>query len=267
MEDRVEMVGEYMNEHRVSFMGVPIDAMTLEQTVEHIIDRIQEGLPTQHVAINPGKIIRMMEDEEIREIVHQCEVISTDGVGVYWFSKMLGCPIPERVTGIDLMDKLLARAAHLGLKPYFLGAKQEVVEKSVAFYQKKYPTLEFAGFRNGYFSEGEERGIAEDIGRSGASMLFVAISSPKKEQFLGRWRDVINIPYVMGVGGSFDVISGTVQRAPKWMQRIGLEWSYRWMQEPKRMARRNLVDTPKFVALALASKWTGLEVPGVKPRG
>ena len=107
MEDRVEMVGEYMNEHRVSFMGVPIDAMTLEQTVEHIIGRIQEGLPTQHVAINPGKIIRMMEDEEIREIVHQCEVISTDGVGVYWFSKMLGCPIPERVTGIDLMDKLL----------------------------------------------------------------------------------------------------------------------------------------------------------------
>ena len=92
-------------------------------------------------------------------------------------------------------------------------------------------------------------------------MLFVAISSPKKEQFLGTWRSTINIPFVMGVGGSFDVVSGKVQRAPKWMQDAGLEWSYRWMQEPKRMAHRNLVDTPKFIALALISKLTGLGVP------
>ena len=92
-------------------------------------------------------------------------------------------------------------------------------------------------------------------------MLFVAISSPKKEQFLGRWRDVMNIPYIMGVGGSFDVVAGKVQRAPRWVQRMGLEWSYRWMQEPKRMIRRNLVDTPKFVILALSARITGLEVP------
>ena len=264
MDNRMEMDGEEMSEYRVSFMGVPIDAMTLEQTVQHVIERIEDGRSTQHVAINPGKIIRMMEDEEIRDIVHRCEVISTDGVGVYWFSKMLGCPIPERVTGIDLMDKLLQEASQRGLKPYFLGAKQHVVEKSVAYYQAKYPTLEFAGFRNGYFTQEEEKEIAADIGKSGASMLFVAISSPKKEQFLGRWREVINIPYVMGVGGSFDVVSGTVQRAPRWMQKVGLEWSYRWIQEPKRMARRNMIDTPKFVALALASKLTGLEVPAGK---
>jgi len=261
MEDYLGMEERDMKSNRIHFMGVPIDALTCDQTVALILERIEKGLPTQHMAINPGKIIRMMEDPEIRDIVRNCEVISTDGVGVYWFSKVLGEPIPERVTGIDLMDSLLGACANKGLKPYFLGAKQDVLERAVAFYQKKYPKLCFAGYRNGYFSADEEQQIAEDIGNSGASMLFVAISSPKKEQFLGRWRHVIDIPYVMGVGGSFDVVSGKVKRAPAWMQKIGLEWSYRWMQEPKRMARRNLVDTPKFVALALVSKVTGLEVP------
>ena len=266
MEDRMDLGEWYMKENRVSFMGVPIDALTLSETVELIVGRIESGLSTQHVAINPAKIIRMMEDEEIREIVHNCEVISTDGVGVFWFSKLLGCPIPERVTGIALMDSLLQKCAQKGLKPYFLGATEEVLEKAVAHYEQKYPQLEFAGYRNGYFSSAEEEAIADDIGSSGASMLFVAISSPKKEQFLGRWRHKIDIPFVMGVGGSFDVVAGKVQRAPIWMQRLGLEWSYRWIQEPKRMAHRNLVDTPKFVALALIAKYTGLEVPSASKK-
>ena len=107
----------------------------------------------------------------------------------------------------------------------------------------------------------EEEGIAKSIGEAKADMLFVAISSPKKEQFLGQWRDTINIPFCMGVGGSFDVIAGKVKRAPKILQKLGLEWTYRWKQEPKRMLRRNIVDTPKFLALVVINKLTGLEVP------
>ena len=246
---------------RINIMGVPVDALTMNQTIHKIMTHIQEGTPTQHMAINPAKVIRMMEDPNVRNGIRRCEIISVDGVGFYFASHFLGKPLPERVTGIDLMDNLLQEAAKRGLRPYFLGAKQEVVERAVQHYKQKFPALEFAGFRNGYFTPEEEENIAVTIGEAKADLLFVAISSPKKEQFLAKWRDTINIPFCMGVGGSFDVIAGKVKRAPKVLQRLGLEWTYRWKQEPRRMLRRNVVDTPKFVALVVINKLTGLEVP------
>ena len=242
-------------------MGVPVDALSMDETVDKIIDHIERGELLQHMAINPAKVVRMMEDPEIRKTVRRCEVISADGIGFVWASRLLGNPLPERVTGIELMDRLLAQAAQRQLKPYFLGAKEEVVTTAVAHYEKKHPNLSFAGYRNGYFKLEEEQDIADAIRDSGADMLFVAISSPKKEQFLGAWRDRLQVPYCMGVGGSFDVIAGKVDRAPEWMQKRGLEWSYRWIQEPRRMFRRNMIDTPKFLVLALANHLTGLEVP------
>jgi N-acetylglucosaminyldiphosphoundecaprenol N-acetyl-beta-D-mannosaminyltransferase len=246
---------------RIKIMGVPVDALSMDQTVDKIIGHIERGELTQHMAINPGKVVRMMEDPGVRKTVRRCEVISADGIGFVWASRFLGMPLPERVTGIELMDRLLQVASERGLKPYFLGAKEEVVVAAVEHYQQKHPELCFAGYRNGYFKPEEEAGIADAIRDSGADMLFVAISSPKKEQFLGGWRDRMQVPYCMGVGGSFDVIAGKVDRAPDWMQRYGLEWSYRWIQEPRRMLRRNVVDTPKFLALALTYRLTGLEVP------
>ena len=246
---------------RINFMGVPIDALSIEQTVAQVLTLIEQKQQAQHVCINAAKIIRMMEDPQVRQAIRRCEVISADGIGVVWMSRLLGCPLPERVAGIDLMDQLLRAAAKKRLRPYFLGAKAEVVEKAVAHYQQLLPDLQFAGWRDGYFSVEEEETIAKQIKEANTDMLFVAISSPKKEQFLGQWRDDMAVPFCMGVGGSFDVIAGKVQRAPLWMQKAGLEWSYRWLQEPRRMLRRNLVDNPKFVALAVAAKLTGLEVP------
>ncbi len=246
---------------RVNIMGVPVDALSMAETVDKIIEHIERGDQTQHMAINPAKVVRMMEDPEVRRTVRRCEVISADGIGFVWASRFLGKPLPERVTGIELMDRLMAQAAQRGLKPYFLGAKEEIVTAAVKHYQNKHPDLSFAGFRNGYFKQEDEQGIADGIRESGADMLFVAISSPKKEQFLGAWRDQMQVPYCMGVGGSFDVIAGKVDRAPEWMQKRGLEWSYRWIQEPRRMLRRNMVDTPKFLVLALTYRLTGLEVP------
>ena len=246
---------------RVNIMGVPVDALSMSETVDKIIGHIERGDQTQHMAINPAKVVRMMEDAEVRKTVRRCEVISADGIGFVWASRLLGNPLPERVTGIELMDRLMEQAAQRQLKPYFLGAKEEVVTAAVEHYQSKHPELLFAGYRNGYFKKEEEQSIADAIRESGADMLFVAISSPKKEQFLGSWRDRMHVPYCMGVGGSFDVIAGKVDRAPEWMQKRGLEWSYRWIQEPRRMLRRNMVDTPKFLVLALAYRLTGLEVP------
>jgi len=250
-----------MSNKRISFMGVPLDALSMDETVNSILDYIERGETVQHVAINAAKILRIIEDSDVRKTVRGCEVISADGIGIVWASKLMGQPLPERVAGIDLMDNLIVEAASRGLKPYFLGAKEEVVKQTVEHYQKRLPQLKVAGYRNGYFSNNEEKQIAEEIRDSGADMLFVAISSPKKEIFLGRWRKVIDISFCMGVGGSFDVKSGKVKRAPVLMQRMGLEWAYRWKQEPKRMFRRNIVDLPKFVAAVVAHRFLGLEVP------
>jgi N-acetylglucosaminyldiphosphoundecaprenol N-acetyl-beta-D-mannosaminyltransferase len=255
-----------MLKDRTEFMGVPVDAITMQQTIERIHQSIVSGEKIQHMAINTMIILRMVEDPEFMHTLSKCEVINADGIGVVMASKLLGHPLPERVTGIDLMEALIALAAKEGFKPYFLGAQEEVVQRTVSHYRQKYPKLEIAGYRNGYFKESDEQQIADDIRDSGADMLFVAISSPKKELFLGQWRDTMKVPFCMGVGGSFDVVAGKFKRAPEWVQRAGLEWAYRWKQEPRRMFRRNAVDMPKFVAMVLASKALGLEVPQPRTR-
>jgi len=164
---------------------------------------------------------------------------------------MLGTPLPERITGIDLMFGLLKRASEKNYSAYFLGAKSQVVEKVVEVVKKTYPDLRIAGYSDGYFSESEEYNVAEDINKSSADILFVAISSPKKEIFLKKWRSSINVPVCHGVGGSFDIIAGVTKRAPMWMQKVGLEWLYRLIQEPRRMWKRYLVTNVIFIKLGL----------------
>lgn len=253
-----------MNAQRTEFMGIPVDAITMRDTISEIHQSMKRGERIQHMAINTMIVLRMVEDPEFMHTLSNCEVINADGIGVVLASKWLGKPLPERVTGIDLMEALIALCTQEGYKPYFLGAQEEIVQRTVSHYRQKYPSLEVAGYRNGYFTDADEQQIADDIRESGADMLFVAISSPKKEIFLGRWRDTMNIPFCMGVGGSFDVVAGKFKRAPDWVQKVGLEWAYRWKQEPKRMFRRNAVDMPKFVAMVVASKVLGLEVPQPK---
>lgn len=250
-----------MTHKRIDFLGVPIDALTMAETIDCIVGHIKNRQPAQHMAINPAKIMHMLNDPEIARTVRNCEVITADGMGVVWASRLFPESIPCRVTGIDLMNELIGKAADIGLKPYFLGAKQEVLERTVAYYKERYPKLEFAGYRNGYFNDTDERGIAEHIRDSECDMLFVAISSPKKEQFLGRWRETMNVSFCMGVGGSFDVVAGKVSRAPKWMQRLGLEWMHRVQQEPKRMIGRYAKDIPKFLFFVAKGRLIGSRVP------
>ncbi len=237
-------------------LGIPIASLTMRETVAYIEGTVKtyKGNTFQHVVVNAGKIVAMQQDVKLRDSVLSADMISADGQAVVWASRYLKQPLPERVAGIDLMFNLVAMAHKQGLKCYFLGAQEEVVAKVVEIFSAQYSSDIIAGCRNGYFTEQEATGIAQDIYSSGAHMLFVAISSPKKELFVQEYKNIMHVPFVMGVGGSFDVIAGVTKRAPRWMQRVGLEWLYRLLQEPRRMWKRYVVGNTKFIALVIKAR-------------
>ena len=232
---------------RILIMGCPIDSLDMDQTIARIEKYIKEGKPRQHVVVNVAKIVEMRKDTRLREIVSSCDLINADGMPVVWASRLLGTPLPCRVAGVDLFQNLVKLCAGKGYRPFFFGAREWVVKKVIENFKSKYPDLEVAGCRNGYYSKEEESEIAEMIRDSKADMLFVGFSSPMKEQFLNKWMSAMQVPFCMGVGGSFDIIAGRTRRAPLWMQKSGLEWLYRIYQEPGRMWKRYAKTNPVFV--------------------
>lgn len=233
----------------VRLFGLPIANLTMTETVDHIEELIRRGPTHQHVVVNVDKIVKMDKDPALRKAILDCDLINADGQPIVWASRWLGCPLKERVTGIDLFHALIVRCAERGYRPFLLGARDEVVRKVAEILVARHPTLKIAGYRNGYWKPDEEAQVAEQIRAARPDILFVAISSPKKELFVNRWKTTMQVPFVMGVGGTFDVVAGLVKRAPRWMQRCGLEWFYRLCQEPGRMWRRYLVDDLAFFAI------------------
>lgn len=233
----------------ITMMGCRIDNLSMEETLVRIEEFIRSGLPHQHVVVNVDKLVKASRDPDLRRIVNDCALVNADGMPVVWASRLLGKPLKERVAGIDLFEALMRRAGEKRWRVFLLGAREEVVAAVADTYRRRYPDLAIAGWRNGYWTDEEEAQVAEQVRASGADLLFVAISSPKKEQFLGRWQAEMRIPFAMGVGGTFDVAIGLVRRAPRWMQRAGLEWFYRFLQEPRRTFRRYFIDDMAFIWL------------------
>jgi N-acetylglucosaminyldiphosphoundecaprenol N-acetyl-beta-D-mannosaminyltransferase len=243
---------------RITLMGCSIDNLSMEETLQTIEGFIHTGKPHQHVVVNVDKLVKASRDPELRQIINDCALINVDGMPVVWASRLLGKPLKERVAGVDLFEALMRRAGEKGWRVFLLGAKEEVVSKVAATYQHKYPKLVLAGYRNGYWKgEAEEAQVVEQIRDARPDLLFVAISSPKKEQFLGRWQAEMKVPFAMGVGGTFDVAIGHVKRAPVWMQKSGLEWFYRFLQEPRRMFRRYFIEDMAFVRLFIKEAVSG----------
>ncbi|MES2126779.1 MAG: WecB/TagA/CpsF family glycosyltransferase [Pseudomonadota bacterium] len=234
---------------RITMMGCYIDNLSMEGTLERVEQFIQSGQPHQHVVVNVDKMVKADRDPELRRIINECALINADGMPVVWASRLLGKPLKERVAGVDLFEALMARAAHKSWRVFLLGAREEVVRGVRDKYVLKYPGLVIAGYRNGYWSADEEAGVVEQVTAARADLLFVAISSPKKEHFLGQYQAQMKIPFAMGVGGTFDVAIGRVKRAPIWMQRCGLEWFFRFLQEPRRMFKRYFIDDAGFLWL------------------
>jgi len=236
----------------ITMMGCRIDNLSMEETLGRIEEFIRSGKPHQHVVVNVDKLVKASRDEGLRRIINGCALVNADGMPVVWASRLLGKPLKERVTGVDLFEALMRRAGERGWRVFLLGARREVVAQVADTYRRRYPQLVIAGWRDGYWQgEAEEAEVAAQVGASGADLLFVAIGSPKKEQFLGRWQATMRIPFAMGVGGTFDVATGRVRRAPRWMQRAGLEWFYRFLQEPRRMFRRYFIEDMAFFWLLL----------------
>lgn len=246
-------------------LGYGIDNLSMQETLQRIEDIIAQGIPKQHVVVNAGKIVDAYRKPELKNIIHNCAIINADGMAVVWASWILGQPLKERVSGIDLMQCLIKRSCDKGYGVYFLGAQEPVVEKTVDVCKEKFPDLKICGYRNGYWNDDEEPGVVEAIQKSGAQILLVAISSPKKEIFLNKYLHALNVPFVMGVGGSFDVIAGLTKRAPLWMQRCGLEWLFRLIQEPGRLWRRYLIGNAVFVGL-VAREWVKIRIKGISSR-
>ena len=241
---------------KIDFLGIPIDALTMTETIALINDGICSNKRINHVAINAGKVVSMQNDNELFESVVSCDLINADGQSIVWAARFLGKHLPERVSGADLMQHLVKLAYEKGYKCFFLGAKEEVVKKVVDIYKMKYGTSIVAGYRNGYFAVEEEISIATQIADSGAQLLFVAITSPRKENFMYNHRKILSsVNFTMGVGGTFDVVSGITKRAPIWMQKIGMEWFYRLIQEPERMWYRYLIGNSKFIWIVIKKKF------------
>ena len=231
----------------IKMFGCDVASLTMIETLQKIEHLIENKIMTQHVVINAGKVVTMENDQKLKEIIKNSPLINADGQSIVWASKILGRSLPERVAGIDLMEELIKLSNEKGYRIYFFGAKEDVVTKVVKIYKEKYKDLKVVGHRNGYFSAEDKNEIINDMKESEADILFVAFSSPNKEYWLAENMEKINIPFCMGVGGSFDVVAGITKRAPKWMQKLGLEWFYRFIQEPKRMWKRYLVGNSKFI--------------------
>ena len=234
---------------RANVLGCELDRVDMREAVERCQQLIERGHPAQHVSVNVAKLVAIRSDARMRELVLASELVTADGMPVVWASRLLGDPLPMRVAGIDLMSELLAVAERHGYRVYVLGARDAVLARALARIRERHPRIEIAGHRNGFFTDGEIDEVVSEIQTAAPHILFLAMSSPKKEHWLAAYGAQLRVPLVMGVGGSIDIWAGETKRAPLWMQRNGLEWLYRLVQEPRRMWRRYLFTNAAFLWL------------------
>ena len=234
----------------VNLLGVRLHAVTMSQALAEAEKYIREDRPHMIVTTDASGLMRARDDPEFREIVNQADLVTPDGAGVVLSARLLNIPLEARCAGCDMVSGLCGVAAKLGRSVYLLGAAPGVAEKAAEKLKEQAPELEVAGCHDGYFSEDEEAEIVEEIERARPAVLFVALGIPRQEQWIREHLEELGAPVCVGVGGSFDVISGLKRRAPVWMQRAGLEWLYRVAKEPWRLPR--LGALPRIVLLTFA---------------
>lgn len=238
----------------IECVGVRLAAVTMQEATDLCIAWSKEKSRTRIVCpMNAAITVEMRSDPELKAAAEAADLRVADGTSLVWAARVEGQHLPERVPGIDLMDRIVTRAAQEGLSVYFVGARAEVVRQLVQVYRNRHPALRIAGFRDGYFDRANDGTVVDAIRDSGADILFIGMPTPFKEVWAERVRNRTGARLIMSVGGSFDVIAGFIPRAPAWMQRGGLEWSWRLFREPRRLWRRYLVTNTAFIMLLARS--------------
>ena len=234
---------------RVTVVGMKVDNVSEDETLSLIDEWLDGGVPAFMSVVNAAKLVSARRDDELRRALMSADLVTADGMSVVWASRLLGCPLKERVTGIDIFERLIGHAARRGASVYLLGGRDQAVGGLVTRLTSEHPNLKVAGYRHGYFASGETAAVVEQIRQSGAELLFVAMGSPRQEIFIASNLTATGARFALGVGGAFDHLSGLSRRAPKWMQRAGLEWLYRLLSEPRRLWRRYLIGNLLFTCL------------------
>jgi N-acetylglucosaminyldiphosphoundecaprenol N-acetyl-beta-D-mannosaminyltransferase len=236
-------------QQRLFILGQGADRLSFEQALSEATSAMRDKRRCRFADLNVAKLIQMRDDPQLTAAVASADRVCADGMGIVWGLKLLGTPVPERVTGIDLMQAVLERSAAEGFRPYLLGAAPDVLSDAVAKLRARWPALTLAGQHHGYFSDADIPDLLATIRASKADCLIVAMGSPRQELFLEHHHPATGVPFAMMVGGSLDVIAGRFRRAPLWMQRAGLEWLARLLQDPLRLGRRYLVSNSVFLIL------------------
>jgi N-acetylglucosaminyldiphosphoundecaprenol N-acetyl-beta-D-mannosaminyltransferase len=240
-----------MNRARIEFLGSPFDRLGMQSTIDQCLAWCDgPRVPHTVITLNAALLCMMRRNQELRAACRGGDLIVADGVPVVWTSRLAGVPLPERVAGVDLTARLLQAGASRGLSAYFLGARPEVVRSLVDYCGRNHPGLKVAGYRDGYFKAADHAAIVAEIAALAPHMLFVGMPSPFKETWCQRYRDALGVPVIAGVGGTFDVLTGYVRRAPRLLQAAGMEWSWRLAMEPRKMWKRYLQTNTEFLALA-----------------
>lgn len=238
--------------NKISVLGIEVASLTMEEAVDRCENYIVQGGPHLVATANAEMIMMAQQDKELASILTSADLVVPDGAGVVWAARRQGCSMPERVAGFDLTQRLLALSAEKGYKVYLFGGAPGIADQARITAEKKYPGLKIIGVRDGYFMETEDKIIADEIHHAQPDILLAALGVPKQEKWLAKYKNILNVPLAMGVGGTFDVMAGTVTRAPLWMQRANLEWFYRLLSQPSRALR--MLALPRFALRVLLGK-------------
>ncbi|GAB4458130.1 MAG: WecB/TagA/CpsF family glycosyltransferase [Armatimonadaceae bacterium] len=238
----------------VRLLGMRIDRVTMEESLALIEQYIAEGKPRHIVTADASMVMTYREDPEFAAIIEAADLITPDGAGILWATRRLGTPVTAKVSGVDLSDRCCAQSSTKGWRIFFFGAAPHVAEEAAGRILARHPGAQIVGFRDGYFKPEDEPAIVEQIRAAKPDILLVALGIPKQEKFIARHREALNVPVMIGVGGTLDVFSGAVRRAPVWMQQVGLEWFYRVASNPNPRRFGKLKQLPRFARLVLSER-------------
>lgn len=232
-----------------SFLGIRVDNITMNQTIQGVAQAIEAKKSFNIVTVNPELVMAATKNDEFRKVINDADIVTPDGVGLLIMGWLTRRKLQERVTGVDLCDRLARKAAAQGWSIYLLGAKPGIAQAAAKKLQEKHPGLKIAGTNSADPDPKLVGDISRDISATKPNILLVAYGSPTQELWINNHRELLGDIVTIGVGGSFDFIAGSAIRAPKWLQTIGLEWLWRLLLQPKRW--RRMAVLPKFAILSL----------------